>query len=370
MKICIIANPNSAHTHRWTIFFVNHGHDVHLIGDHAPLRDPPPNVIFYNLSEKTNTKKYRYIRWGIEARRIIQQLRPDVLHSLSAVSAGWLGWFSGYHPFIVTAMGSDINLLETRSMLFRNLTISTLRNADYVICVSNELSNKVLSYGISPKRCEVVYLGVDINVFHPGEDKHIIRAKLDLDNSPMVLSIRAMNWIYNPLDIANAIPNVLRQHPQAQFAIFTYNQDKELFSQFKHIIDRTGARRAVTYISHINDDNTLADYYRAADVAISVPKSDGTPISVLECLACGTPIVLSDLPSLHDWVKNEKECLFVPTGDVQAINDAIIRLLDNANLRKDMGGQAVNTMEKRADQKLWMQRSEKIYHHLAGNISS
>jgi glycosyltransferase involved in cell wall biosynthesis len=289
---------------------------------------------------------------------------------LSAVSAGWLGRFSGYHPFIVTAMGSDINLLETRSTLFRALTISTLRNADYVICVSNELSNKVLSYGISPKRCEVVYLGVDLNVFHPEEDKHIVRAKLDLNNSPMVLSIRAMNWIYNPLDIANTIPNVLSQHPQTQFVIFTYNQDEELFSQFKYIIDRIGVGHAVTYISHLDDDNALADYYRAVDVAVSVPISDGTPISVLECLACGTPVVLSDLPSLHDWVQNEKECLFVPTGDVQAISDAIVRLLDNTTFLKNMGYRAVSTIKKRADQKLLMKRSEDIYQQLVGNISS
>jgi len=370
MKICIIANPNSAHTHRWTNYFVKHGHDVHLIGEHPAFRDPSPGVIFYNLCGTTNIKKYRYLRWGIETRRIIHQLQPDVLHSLGAVSAGWLGRYSGYHPHIVTVMGSDINLLGTRSALFRTLTLSTLRHADYVICLSNELSKMVLSYGISPQRCEVVYLGIDLNIFRPEEDSTIIRAKLGLDHSPLVLSIRAMNWIYNPLDIANAIPKVLQKSPRTKFAIFTYNQDKKLFSQFNQIIDRSGAMHAVTYVKPLDDDSIIADYYRAADVAISVPKSDGTPSTVLECLACGTPVVLSDLPTLHDWVENEKECLFVQTGDVKAISDAIIQLIENTTLRKDMGGQAVTTMEKRADQNLWMQRSEDIYYQLAGNTSS
>jgi len=369
MKICCIANPNSVHTHRWVKYFYERGHDVYLIGEHKPVIDPPSGVTIYDLSDITNTRKYRYLRWGLEARRIVRQLQPDILHALGAVGAGWLGYMTGFHPFLITAMGSDINLLQKRSSLFQRFTKSTLRNADYILCVSNDLFDKVLAFGGNPDKREVVYRGVDLDTFHPGANKGKIRRKLSIEPNPTILSIRSMNWLYNPLDIAKAVPLVLQQIPQTRFIVFTYNQDKDVFSQFKKIIKQNNSTYAVNYVGGMNDDSRLANYYRASDLAISVPSSDGTPNSVLECMACGTPVVLSDLPSLHDWAKDEKDSLFVPVGDAPAIGKAIIRLLSDKIMLDKLGHNASKAMKNRADHKIWMKRIEQIYYQLAGNVS-
>ncbi|MEJ2706908.1 MAG: glycosyltransferase, partial [Anaerolineales bacterium] len=74
MKICYVANPNIAHTLRWSGYFASSGYDVHLIGEHEPARKPPPEVIFHDLTAYTNLRKVRYALWPIITRRILREI--------------------------------------------------------------------------------------------------------------------------------------------------------------------------------------------------------------------------------------------------------------------------------------------------------
>jgi glycosyltransferase involved in cell wall biosynthesis len=365
LKICYIANPNIAHTRRWSGYFASSGYEVHLIGEHKPARKPAPGVVFHDLTAYTNLRKIRYALWPVITRRIIQEIQPDILHAIGIASAGWLGAASGFHPFIATSLGSDLLLLDERSWLHRRYSLWTLDKADTLVCVSKQLTRRASVLGVEEDRLKTIYLGIDTGIYSPASDRQAIRRKLGLGPEPVVLSIRAMNWIYNPLDIAQAIPLVLDKAPQARFLIFTYNQDPALFSQFKAQITKSGCEHAVTYVPPLADDRTIAEYYQAADIAVSVPSSDGTPSSVLESMACKTSLVLSDLPTLHDWARDEREALFVTTGDVQAIAAAILRLIEDKRLRQELAQNAAQKVRQEAGVDTWMGKMDQIYRRFA-----
>lgn len=360
MKLCVIGNPNSLHTHRWISYFVRREYQVHLIGQRVPKRPVPAGVIFHDLTRLTRIRKLRFLIWALVIRRWVRQIQPDLLHAHGVASSGWLGAAAGFHPLLITAHGSDLLLLEQRSWFHRQLSLWALKKADYITCVSQDLAQKARVLGIEPERLETVYLGVDTEVFHP----ETIRSRLNLGPGPVVLSIRATKPIYNPLDIAQAIPLVCQQVPLARFVILTYNADPTLLAQFQSIVQRGGVATAVQYVGELADDHAIADYYRAADIAISIPSSDGTPKSVQEAMACGTPVIVSDVPSLHEWVKHEREGLFVPVGDVKAIGAAMVRLLTDNTLCHKLGANSARSIRQRADSKVWMHRSEEIYRRL------
>jgi glycosyltransferase involved in cell wall biosynthesis len=365
LKICYIANPNIAHTQRWSGFFASSGYEVHLIGEHKPARKPAQGVVFHDLTAYTNLRKVRYALWPMITRRIIREIQPDILHAIGIASAGWLGAASGFHPYIAASLGSDLLLLDERSWLHRRLSLWTLDKADILVCVSKQLTLRASALGVDDERLETVYLGIDTDIYSPASDRQAIRRKLGLGPEPVVLSIRAMNWIYNPLDIAQAIRLVLEQEPQARFLIFTYNQDPTLLAQFKTLIAESGCEQAVTYIPELVDDRAIAEYYQAADIAVSVPSSDGTPSSVLESMACKTALVLSDLPTLHDWARDEREALFVPTGDVQAIAATILRLIEDKKLRQELAQNAAQKVRQEAGVETWMGKMGQIYQRFA-----
>jgi glycosyltransferase involved in cell wall biosynthesis len=202
--------------------------------------------------------------------------------------------------------------------------------------------------------------------FHPAPPDDTLRQRFNLAAGPIVLSLRGIRPVYNPLDIARAIPLVLEQVPEAQFVIRTYNYDPGLLEQFQTIVHEMGATEAVHYVGRQSADREIAALNRLAEVAISVPSSDGTPISVLEALACGVALVVSDLPSLHEWVQDQREALFVPVGDVAALSGAIVRLLQDQSLRKTLSERGPQLIHERAESKVWMHHNEGIYQRLIG----
>jgi glycosyltransferase involved in cell wall biosynthesis len=357
MRLCLIANPNSIHTQRWVRYFAGRGHDIHLIGEKPLVAAPPEGIAFHDLTRQTNARKLRYVVWARAVRRLVRQIQPDVLHAHQVASAGWLGAAAGYHPLLVTSWGSDLLLGARRSMVQRQLARWVLGRADYVTCVSNQLLKAALALGVDAGQVELTPWGVDTALFHPGEALN--------DRPPVVLSIRGIKPIYNPLVIAKAIPLVLARQPDARFVIRTYSVDAGLLAEFQRIVAAGNATHAVEYVGDLADDAAIAGLYRQAAVVVSVPSSDGTPQSVLEAMACGAAPVVSDLPSLRDWVRPDVEGLFVPAGDAGALAEAIVRLLNDDALRRSVQVAAVRLVQERADSRLWMQRYEQIYQQMA-----
>ena len=74
----------------------------------------------------------------------------------------------------------------------------------------------------------------------------------------------------------------------------------------------------------------MASYYQAADVCVSIPSSDSSPRSVWEAMACGCPVVVSDLPWVHELIEPERDALVVPI-EAAALAGAIGRVLEDAS---------------------------------------
>ena len=101
------------------------------------------------------------------------------------------------------------------------------------------------------------------------------------------------------------------------------------------MIDRLGLAEAVIVLGNVPFEQ-LPDVYRAADVVVSIPSSDSSPRSVWEALACGRPVVVSDLPWARDELAPGGQALLVPL-DADAVAEAILRVLDDGDLATSLG---------------------------------
>jgi glycosyltransferase involved in cell wall biosynthesis len=101
----------------------------------------------------------------------------------------------------------------------------------------------------------------------------------------------------------------------------------------------------------------MPDVYRAADVVLSVPSSDSSPRSVWEALACGCPVVVSDLPWARDELKDGRHALLTPL-DAAAVADAIERVLGDERLRYEARAFA----EAELDQAVCTARIDSLYN--------
>lgn len=344
---------------------------MHLLAIEKPQADLPKGVHLHDMTKIVNVRKLRYAIWSLVARRLLKRIKPDLVHAHWISGAGWVAAAAGYHPLMVSVLGSDLLVLPKRSAIHRLLTKWVLDRADYITCVSERLMEEARGYGVPECNLELVCLGVDTTMFYPSSNVDDIRQELDLDSNPVVISIRAFRPLYNPLVIARAISLILETVPETRFLIRTYNADKNLLKSFMDIIQQAGAEHAVRYIPELAKESDIALYYQAADVAVSVASSDGTPVSVQEAMACGTVTVLGDIPAFHGWARHEEETLLVPLHDAESLSAAIIRLLEDHTLRNRVSHNALAYIRANADSVKWMRRSEEIYKTMvAGTIKS
>ena len=85
---------------------------------------------------------------------------------------------------------------------------------------------------------------------------------------------------------------------------------------------------------------------RAADVFVFPSLTEGLPNALLEAMACGCPIVTTDVPGCRDLITAGETGLIVPFGDVAALSSAIVRLLDDRGLARQLGAHAAATVER------------------------
>jgi glycosyltransferase involved in cell wall biosynthesis len=91
------------------------------------------------------------------------------------------------------------------------------------------------------------------------------------------------------------------------------------------------------HLGKIDDDRMLARVYSAADVFVCPSREDNLPNTVLEAMACGTPVVAFDAGGIPDMVRPEVTGLLVPTGDAEALRAAMVDLLRAPERRAVLG---------------------------------
>jgi len=97
------------------------------------------------------------------------------------------------------------------------------------------------------------------------------------------------------------------------------------------------------------DHEELSTYFRAADLYVSASRVDGTSVTLLEAMASGLPVLVSDIPSNLEWVDGEPNGWTFRDGDARSLADAMIRLGAQRTRLGAMGRAARRVAESRAD---------------------
>jgi glycosyltransferase involved in cell wall biosynthesis len=161
--------------------------------------------------------------------------------------------------------------------------------------------------------------------------------------------------VYNPRTIVGAWEQVAAERDDVELVL------KHMGVRGEELLDVPFPDR-VHVIGHVEYER-MAQYYRAADVCVSIPSSDSAPRSVFEAMACGVPCVLSDLPWVHEQLRNEREALVVPIESF-AVAGAITRLLDDPELATAVASRALAHVQDSQDGARHMDALAETYRSL------
>ncbi len=364
MRLCFIADGNSVFTERWLNPLVAQGHDVALLS-YTRIEHPPAGAAILDLSAVTDVRKARFALWSLAVRRFVRRWQPDLLHAHQLAAAGWLGAASAVHPFVASAWGSDL-LVEPhhRSWLRRALLRAVLGRCDALTVPSSLLAAAARDLGVDDGVLVEIPWGVEEDIFVADiADRARTRERLGLSlDAFVVIAPRRIAPLYNPDVIARAFA-VAFERTDAHLVLLAAGADPGADAHLREQIRTLGIAARTHWLPERYELRGMAALYRAADVTVSLPSSEGYGASVREAMACGCPTVISDLPVFASLFTDGVHTVKVPVGDAIATAAALRRLACDGEVRERLrrAGREVSRRQTAAARTV---RVEQLYRRL------
>ena len=257
------------------------------------------------------------------------RLKPDLIHAHWLIPQGFISYLN-YKllkiPYIITVHGSDAVKLERLSFL-KKLSLS---KAKKITAVSDELKRIILNKIDSRLNIEVIPMGVDTRIFKPRAKKRSILEKYNI-NYPFLLFVGRIAPEKGIEYLIEAMPKILKQYSETKLLIIGSGNHRK---QLEDLSNKKRLQESVIFVDPISNKE-LPAYYATADVFVSPSLSEGSPVTYIEALACGTSIVVGDLPVSREMA-GEGRGKVVKQNDPDSIAQNILILLKKNIYKKDL----------------------------------
>jgi glycosyltransferase involved in cell wall biosynthesis len=206
-----------------------------------------------------------------------------------------------------------------------------LGRADLHLAVGEDLKRLLVdSGGLDGRRIRIIHNGTDCDKFRPVPGDPAIRQALGIkEDARVIVTVASLKPIKNISLLIEATAEVCRSRPGPGGTHLLIVGDGPLRGEIEDQARRTGIGDHVTFVG-IRDD--VEELLRIGDVFALPSLSEASPNSVLEAMATGLPVVVTDVGCLREMVRDGQNGAVVPSGDARAMAAALRRYLDDADL--------------------------------------
>jgi len=315
VRMLFFADASSVHTRRWVAAVAERGAQVVLISRQRGEVPGAQQVITIAPGDDKAT----WFKALPEVRRVVRDLartfKPDLVHGHYVTSYGLWAAACGLNvPKVMTAWGSDILVTPKQSRLMRWVVGWSLRRADLITADSLDMVEEIASYDPSASVQQILW-GADTDKFVPGHPA------TDFE----VISLRSWEPNYNIDLIIEAFARFVSMRPHSH-ALLHLLGGGSMESILQERVASLRLLQQVRFHGRVGDQ-AMVDAIGRCRASVSVPTSDATSVSVLESMACGLPVIASDLPANRQWI-DHRGGIIVPVRDIDALTNAFVTIHD------------------------------------------
>jgi len=269
--------------------------------------------------------------------RLFQAMRkakPDIifLHGSMAVSSAFAAsFFFGKQKIFIR----ETQALHLKTGLEKMTFKMGMLLADRVVFLSHEYQQEVkknLGAFYRPKKISVIPNGIDLSFFFPQLNK------TQSDNVVLGMQSRLVA-IKDHITLFNALAIIKNKLPNRYFQLFIAG-DGDYRLYLEQMVDKSGLRKYITFLGVLNEDK-LPQFLQSLDIYIHASFGETMSTAIMQAMACGLPIIASDVDGINNMVEHKQTGILVPVKNEQAMADAIIELSENTVLQKQLSQQAL-----------------------------
>lgn len=404
MRIVFIADVRSPISRGWISYFIEGGHDVHVIATYPCLprllsgakvtqlpiafsrlaRTGPDGGIkskrgrLFNLSVGSPrafglligawtwispVEIYRHTR---TLRGLLTDISPDIVHAMRIPFEGIIAAITTPNgtPLVTSVWGNDLDWIARQNPLVARQTRQVMRRTDGLHCdCFRDVHLAKREWHLDEEKPTAVLPssgGIKSSLFYPGKADSRVREQLRIpEDAFVVINPRGFRGYVHNETFFKAIPSVMRQIPNVVFLCSA--MEKASFAE--KWVRKLDIAHAVRLLPSVPREQ-MANLFRLAHVSVSPSVHDGTPNSLIESMACGCLPVAGDIESVREWIVDGENGLLCDPRNPDSVAQAILRALKDQGLRDRAIGINTELVSERADYDKVMLEAEEFYHRV------
>jgi len=407
MKIVFIADIRSPISRGWISYFIEGGHDVHVVATYPCLprllsgarvtqlpiafsrfaRTGPDggikakrwrlsNLSVSNLRNKaafgllirawTWISPFEIYRHTKDLRDLLTDISPDLVHAMRIPFEGIIAAIStpSETPLVTSVWGNDLDWVARQGRFIARQTRDVIRRTDGLHCDCFRDVHLAEHEWLLEKKTPTIVLpssgGVKRTLFYPGKAESSIREQLGIPKDAfVVINPRGFRGYVHNETFFKAIPSVIKQIPNVIF-LCSAMQNNSFAEKW---VRKLGIAAAVRLLPTVPREQ-MADYFRLASVSVSPSIYDGTPNSLIESMACGCFPVAGDIEAVREWIVDQENGLLCDPRNTDSVAQAIVRALTDQGLQDSAREINIRLVDERADYDKVMIEAEKFYQRV------
>jgi len=302
LKILLVANINSPHTKKWASALQAAGQTVALFSIN-PLRseDWTTNLdTVYVPVKKGEILPLRYLSLYFELRKTIAGFKPDLVHAHYLTNYGFLAAIAAPSILISTAWGSDIFEFPKKSWLNKWVLKFIFKRSLRLISTSETMKMEMQNY--TSKEIEVLPFGINFSQTLP-------HPNLKESEYYTIACFKRLEKVYGIDLLIKAFAEVQRLFPDKKFRLKLYGEgsQKAALSSLAH---SEGVTKEVSFEGWLAPEK-IYEALATTQLCVYLSVRESFGVALIEAMAAGCPLVVSDLPAFREVAGDKDNALFL-----------------------------------------------------------
>lgn len=326
MKVLLLAPSRSIHTQKWALYYKSKGIQVKVatFADHFSKENA--EEIDTIVLPKLLPGKLSYISSVSSLKKVLKQFQPDLLHAHYVSSYGLVGALTNYKPYYVSVWGRDVFQFPRQSSLNKRLVEWTLAKANVICSTSHIMAHETNKY--TTKNVYVTPFGVDLSIFKQDP-------QLKEDDVVTIGTVKALSDKYGIADLIKAFAKVHGEVSNTKLLIVGDGPQRKEYEQLAeelHISDVT------TFTGRV-PNHEVPNFINKMNI-FAVPSTEDSEsfgVAAVEAMACGVPVVVSNVGGLPEVVIDGETGLIVEKENPEQLAQAFLSMINDRDKCETMG---------------------------------
>ncbi len=327
LRLLIIADSSTTHTHRWSQWFASRGANVTVLS-HVP--DPITNVRIIKFPQQKRwyhkVPKLRMLLDYKPFHQLIKDINPNLIH-FHFVSEGGraLYWNNINIPMVASTWGQDVIFDNGPHRGAEKSLRHILAKCRLITATTHQLAAATAKY--TEKPIHVIPFGVDLSRFQLRDEK-----------PSDTITFGFVKWLlpkYGPDIAIEAFAKVHKLRPNTRLILAGRGS---MQAQLEERVRQLNLTDSIQILGRVDHDKVPA-LIRSFDVMLmpSIYESETFGVAAIEASACAVPVIASKVGGVPEAVLHNQTGLLVPPKDIDALTTACLDLIDDPARRRQLG---------------------------------